>query len=256
LFHAGLEVNVPSLEREITTRAYELDSHGLIPPAVLLRYLEHTRWEAGYDRGSAMSGLFHGGSRMVVRGQRLSVARPLRRGEHLVISLWLEELGRTSMTMGQRVVERATGEELATSTVVGVSIDAAGRPVALPDAVRALLAPTGRPHARIEVQDAPPGAFVTRTTVRPSDTDVLQHVNHARYADWVEDARALGIAAGALGAGVRWTPPTRLSIEYTRECLVGQPVELLAWDAGPGTVQLEGRVGDERALAFRAEVTA
>lgn len=242
------------LEREITTRAYELDRFGRIPPAVLLRYLEHTRWEAGYDSETEMSGLFAGGRRMVVRAQQLRMMRALGRAERLRVSLWLEGVGRTSMTMGQRVVLAEGGEEVAVGTVVGVSIDERGQPTALGAAVRELTRPAGLSHARIDAGAAPAGAFQASTVVRYSDTDLLQHANHARYADWVEDARAAASAAGALGqAG----PPRRarwLAVENLRECLVGDTVEMAVWRADDGAVRVDGRVGPGRELSFRAAV--
>ncbi len=244
------------LEREITTRAYELDRHGRIPPAVMLRYLEHTRWEAGFDSEAGLAGLFAGGRRMVVRAQQVSLARALGRAERLLVSLWLEGVGRTSLTMGQQVVHVASGAVVASATVVGVSIDGSGRPAALPDSVRDLVRARGLAHERLGDDAAPIGAFLARTTVRYSDTDVLQHANHARYADWVEDARAAAVAAGALGAARVLAPARRLALEYVRECLVGDDVEMAVWADGEGQVRVAGFVGEERALAFRAEVSA
>ncbi|MEZ4269523.1 MAG: acyl-[acyl-carrier-protein] thioesterase [Myxococcota bacterium] len=242
------------LEREITTRAYELDRYGRIPAAVLLRYLEHTRWEAGYDSTAGMAGLFSGGRRMVVRAQQVTMGRPLGRAERLRVSLWLEAVGRTSLTMGQRVVDEASGEEVATATVVGVSIDAAGRPAALPESVRDLVSARGLVHQRLGEEAPPAAAFRCQTVVRYSDTDVLQHANHARYADWIEDARAAAVAADALGPAGPLRPPQKLAIEYVHECLVGEVVELSVWAGAGGVVHVSGVVGESRTLAFRAEV--
>jgi acyl-CoA thioesterase FadM len=247
---------VAILEREITTRAYELDRYGRIPPAVMLRYLEHTRWEAGFDSEAGMAGLFAGGRRMVVRAQQVSMARTLGRAERLRVSLWLEGVGRTSLTMGQQVLDADSGAEVASATVVGVSIDGAGLPAALPESVHGLVRARGLGHQRLREEQAPTDAFVARTTVRYSDTDVLQHANHARYADWVEDARAAAVAAGALGAGSALAPARRLGLEYVKECLVGDTVELAVWGGADGVVRVAGFVGQGRALAFRAEVTA
>lgn len=243
------------LEREMTTRAYELDRNGRIPPAVLLRYLEHTRWEAGFDGESGLAGLFAGGRRMVVRAQQVRVARVLGRAEGLRVSLWLEGVGRTSLTMGQQVVDAVSGAEVASATVVGVSIDASGRPAALPQSVRDLVQARGLVHERLSEDTPPADAFVARTTVRYSDTDVLQHANHARYADWVEDARAQAVAAGALGAGRVLAPARWLGLEYVHECLVGDAVELAVWRSAEGQVCVAGLLGPERGLAFRAEVS-
>ena len=55
----------------------------------------------------------------------------------------------------------------------------------------------------------PSGALIYPIHVRFSDQDMQMHVNHARYAEFIEDARLTAAAAGGYGTGA-WDAPVRL----------------------------------------------
>ena len=91
--------------------------------------------------------------------------------------------------------------------------------------------------------------------VRPSDQDLQQHVNHARYADFVEDTRWYCAQAGGYGEGT-WDGPTRkLAIAYEQEARVGDGVMARTWrtEGRPGYLEF-ALVKSSGAVATRARI--
>ncbi len=81
--------------------------------------------------------------------------------------------------------------------------------------------------------------FVHHAQLRFSDTDAMGHVNHARFATLLEDAR-IALLRSIAGDGVDL--PTsgmilaRLAIDYVRPLMLhDQPVAVRAWPVSLGT---------------------
>ncbi len=236
-------------QTSLRVRGYEVGAHRAVPLSVLAQYTEHARWQAFYEQALAVDLMFTGGRRMVVRSQRFDLLRPVPPLADLRVTLWIERVGRTSLDFGQELVitgvpdlpgatglPRRAAASLAAAPRVAVralvravSVDADGRPLALPEPIRALAAPRGlAPITRLTPAsplDAGSGglARVARRRAHPSDTDVFQHVNHGRVVAYYDDARL------ALYPGLR---PTSLTVSYDAELFAGDELEIALWPAG------------------------
>jgi acyl-CoA thioesterase FadM len=213
--------------QRILTRGYELGADGVLPPSALLRYLEHLRWQTLTHDGPIPVRRFWGLG--VVRAQALEIFEPIAFHVELELSLWVNRVGRTSFQFAHDIVHVADQRRLAASTATVVALDASRRPTEVASVARDYV--IDRPVANVAQPDrgAPPDSWSTPVVLRPSDQDMQQHVNHARYADFVEDARILCARAGGYGPG-RWDRPVRtLSIEYEQETRLGDSIAMRTW---------------------------
>ena len=244
------------LERLVTTRGYEMDASGVIPLSVLASYMEHTRWQS--MQGSEFP-LAHYWQRGVIRAQHLEVLEPVRFDVELSVDCSVGRIGRTSLDLCHRLRRVDDGKLVVHATVTAVNLDEAGRPTPLDPAATELLGEAPPlPGVALELP-APPSAWTREITVCPSDQDVLQHVNHARYIEFVEDTRALAARAGAYGSAGEAAQrlPRRIAISYERQAAFGDTLAAATWP-------LEGespafgfelrRLSRERELVVRARV--
>lgn len=214
----------------LSTRGYELDPDGLVPPPVFLRYLEHMRWESLREDPS-MGQLFQGGHSMVVVAQQLIVEREIGLAAALRGVMWVSAVGTTSLTLEHQLrLER--GDELVVSgTTVGVYLGPDGKSCSLPGELRPDV--DRAPGAALpRLRERPPSGSWTRTfAVRHSDLDLQRHVNQANYLAFIGDTRLLAAAAGAYGPGEAG-PDRRLRtahIEYHRQALAGDRLTATTW---------------------------
>ena len=72
-----------------------------------------------------------------------------------------------------------------------------------------------------------------------SEIDLFHHVNHARYADWLQDALRAAEAAGALAEPWRARKPVcGLAIDYVREIVFGETIAVAMQAQGERDLQL------------------
>ncbi|MET0344469.1 MAG: thioesterase family protein [Polyangiales bacterium] len=213
--------------QRIVTRGFETDARLRVSIGMLARYFEHVRWEGIRDRGAGLGVIFRDGGKMVLRAQAVRVLRPLVARETLDLALSVGRVGRSSIHFVQ--VAKVGDEVVARNDTVAVALDASGRPSEVPDAVRARVG--GEPVEPLaRIPDAPDTfAFRCDVQVRPTDLDALQHVNHSRYIDYVDDVYTHARAAGAYG-GEPSRSPAAITIEYERETRIDAlgPARVLA----------------------------
>jgi acyl-CoA thioesterase FadM len=214
----------PRFRQTIQVRGYEMNASGSIPPAVVLRYAEHARWQA-LGSGSPLE--FQRG---VVRAQKLQCFETISYPAELAIETWVSRVGRTSFDFSQRI-ERHGGRRVALVTCTVVCLDDGGTPTAVPGAIRDLVLEDELPAVEALSAEAPADAWSHELTVVPSDQDILQHVNQARYADFVDNTRQLAAAAGVYPALPAM--PCRLWVEYRRENQSGERLRMLTWQIRP-----------------------
>jgi acyl-CoA thioesterase FadM len=247
---------MPRLERLITTRGYEMDASGVIPLSVLASYMEHTRWQS--IQGSEFR-LAHYWRRGVIRAQHIEVVEPVRFDVELSIDCSVGRIGRTSLDLCHRLRQGSDGRLVAQATVTAVNLDELGRPAALDPGAKELLGdPPPLPSVALD-GTAPGSAWVREITVCPSDQDVLQHVNHALYIDFVEDTRALAARAGAYAdaseAALR--PARSIAISYERQAAFGDTLKATTWtiEGGSNAFGFElRRISTELELVVQARI--
>ena len=120
-------------ELPITVRGYEMDAFGHVNNAVYAQYFEHCRW-MGLRKWSQDWNAEMGG--MVVKKLTIEYEAPARVFDELSVRLWVEEVGRTSLTFGQDLRRRDDDTLVATGEVVAVCIDASGTPRSVPESWR------------------------------------------------------------------------------------------------------------------------
>ncbi len=209
------------LTASFTTRGDEGDPRGLLSATSLLAYLEHMRWEVVWRDHHHLASLFADGRYGVVRAQHLRIHHPLPTNTPITCAVWIERVGRTSLTFGHRIAS-PLHLTYADAAVTWVHLAAQGTPHPLPDTIQPhplgdlpLLTPADPPAP-------PPNPPTSTYIVRASEIDVLQHLNHASYARFVEDTRA------ALHPHL--PPLQQLRVDYLAETRLGARVEVAAWD--------------------------
>ena len=134
----------PTFESRFRARSYELDGFGHVNHAVFFNWFEQARFdtfEAGGLTGDAALG---GGRAVVVVRAEADFRKEVRMGDRVVVRTRVVAGRRSSLVFHQEAVRESDGESVAEGRVVGVWLDAEGRPLRVPDAVRrALTGPDG-----------------------------------------------------------------------------------------------------------------
>jgi acyl-CoA thioesterase FadM len=218
------------IERALVPRGYEMNATATIPLSVVARYLEHCRWEAMTDAGYGLRSAW--GSRGVVRAQRIDVLKPLQFGQEIRIDACVGRVGRTSLELVHAIELTSTGDLVARAAATLVNLGPDGRPSPLSLEAHELVLEAPAPSVSAPPATVPATAFAREVVVSPSDQDVQQHVNQARYIDYVEDTRAFAARehqvdseheAAAIAVG------SKLSIEYARQATFGERLRVLLW---------------------------
>ena len=132
----------------LEVRFRDCDPMGHVNNAVYLTYLEQTRfahWRSAWGRGAPQ--LPEGMPGVILARVELDYRRPARYGEVLEVRLRVAEIGRTSFRYEYEIVDQA-GRSVAAAKTVQVMYDyAAGKPVAVPPEIRAVLEREMEPSA-------------------------------------------------------------------------------------------------------------
>ena len=245
----------------LKVRGYEIDRWKRVPLSNLLRFTEHARWEFAIREGSTIKKLFSDDAFLVVRTQYGTLLEPASLGDELEINLKVSHVGGSSLTFEQEIFKRVESPGsrvlVARIYVVTVYVGSDKRPRRLPKWFRDLhthLEPPKRPPS-LEDPSLEEEGFEIQ--IRNSDIDLLQHVNHARYVDFLQDARAESAARGALsGAGSHpEVAPSNFCIEYLREIKPHERVVGYAWDADDDDdIYVAGLVPGEAKPRFRGRL--
>jgi acyl-CoA thioesterase FadM len=222
-----------TVERTLTTRGYELDQRALIPPAVWLRYMEYLRWESLAQHPDTLGALWRGGDHFVIVAQKLELLQEVSHSVELVASLWIGRVGRTSCDFVHLFRLGPTGQICARGVVTAVLLDEQNKSTPLPDALRMLQGSEEEEASFLPVMDeAPPAiARTRRLEVRPSELDLLRHVNHANYLVYIDDTRQLVAAEQGYGepSTAARRQVCRVSLDYHAPTVVGDRLDVLTW---------------------------
>jgi acyl-CoA thioester hydrolase len=124
-------------EHEVEVRFRDCDPMGHVNNAVYLTYLEAARF-AWWRSAFGPSGLRDHG--FIVARVEIDYRRPALPGDHLIVRLRVDAMGRSSFTVAYEILNTRTRELVAEARSVQVAYDyATGRPVPLSDELRARL---------------------------------------------------------------------------------------------------------------------
>lgn len=214
------------LKTEITPRGYEMDASASVPLSVISSHMEHSRWSTMRNQSFAMSNYW---SRGMIRAQRIELFGKVTFGVDLIIHTWVGRVGRTSFDFVHEVRRKSDHEVLVSASVTAVNISPEGRPTPLKPGAESAVTEGGGPNVIELTAGAPSDAWVREAVALPSQQDVLQHVNHARYIDLVEDTRWLATRDGAFGEEREARAPKKLWIAYDDQARAGDDLNILAW---------------------------
>ena len=247
----------------LRVRGYEIDRWKRVPLSNLLRFTEHARWEFAIRESSAIKKLFSDEGFLVVRSQYGDLLEPATLGDDLEIDLRVSHVGGSSLTFEQTITKRVSdvGERsnslVARVYVVTVYVGSDKRPKRLPSWFRDAHQNLEAPERPSNLLNPPLDLDGFEVQIRNSDIDLLQHVNHARYVDFLQDARAEAASAGKLrGPGSHpQAAPSTFAIEYLREIRPHERVVAYAWnDELENDIFVAGLVPGESKPRFRGRL--
>ncbi|MEO1272120.1 MAG: thioesterase family protein [Myxococcota bacterium] len=238
------EAMLEGAQAQAVVHHQHVNAQGRVAPYALARMLEDLRYSAITKDTLGMRSLFSDGSLMVLRAQEIQILEPLNIGDALLMDLRIIGSGRTSIKLGHRVWRASDNALVARVTVSGVHLGEERQPTPLPDAFADLVTPDPELADPQRLDEAPPRrAWKLSLDVRPSDLDLLQHVNHGHTLRMLDDARLLAVHEGAFSKemGDLGGPLSRCVINYEREMLLGDALTVQVWADEPGVVHAEIR---------------
>jgi acyl-CoA thioesterase FadM len=237
----------------VVTRGYEVSARGYIGAAQLLRYFEHIRWRTIAHSTALPAREFM--RTPVIRAQRIEVFEETGFDVEIELSMWLGRVGKTSLDFSHQMMRVSDGVVLARSTATVVTLDSDRRPASVDPAAHDYVLSRDAPRMERLDGDVPEGAWEQSIVVRPSDEDLQGHVNHARYADYVEDTRLMCARDGGYGPGSFDGPARSLTLSYEGEARTGDPLRARTQlsTASPGAIDFVLVNGDGR-ITTRARI--
>jgi acyl-CoA thioester hydrolase len=126
----------PLFRFPVTPRWRDLDAFNHVNNSNFLTYLEEARIRMFASLGKPW---FDDTTAPLLAAVQLNYRAPIPYPSELVVELYTDRVGTTSITVGHRIVDAATGTLYADGHVVMVWIDrTTGKPVALPESIREL----------------------------------------------------------------------------------------------------------------------
>lgn len=120
----------PVHETSVKVRFYELDPYDHVNHTNYFSYFETARIELLTERGWGLDLMKERGWQLVVVEAHARFLAAARYGEELVISTWVESVGRVKSTWKQTMTRR--GEEIARLTIAAAFTDLSGKPRRIP----------------------------------------------------------------------------------------------------------------------------
>lgn len=121
-------------EIKLNVRDYELDMQGIVNNSVYFNYLEHARHEFLLSKGVDFADLTRQGIHLVVVRSELSYKSPLKSGDEFLVRVVAERISPIKLGFQQQVICCPDSRLCVDALVVGVALNAAGRPYPLPEA--------------------------------------------------------------------------------------------------------------------------
>jgi acyl-CoA thioester hydrolase len=221
--------------------------------AVYARLLEEAATLASADAGYPPDWYATHATAWVIRRSTIECATAIPPGVALEIATWVADFRRVRSRREYTV--RLPGEPVAllTAHTDWVYVDAAsGRPRRIPHEMMRAFVPEGDspplPRPDLEVPEPPADACALELVVEDADVDALDHVNNAKYLDYIEAARRT-----MAGEGCR---ARRHELEYLDEARIGDRLRCRIWAlrsaAGDVETAAEIRRANDETLLTRA----
>jgi acyl-CoA thioester hydrolase len=235
--------------RRFRVRHYELDSFGHVNNAVYVNYMQEAAIEASADAGFGTAWYREQGTGWVIRKLSIRYLLPALYNDELEVKTWISEVRRATCTREYEITRTGDAARIARARVQWVYLNSStGRLARLPSEISERFAPTGEReedlgiHLQKGQKTVDAFRYLTRRRVQTFELDTLQHVNHAVYLNWIE--QAYFDALRAAGHPVERTPPrTWLAlqgghdIEYFEPAFDNEEIEIASWVCEVGRVR-------------------
>ena len=200
------------------------------------RLLEEAATTASSEAGYPPQWYAEQATAWVIRRSTIECPQPIEPGCELEISTWVADFRR--VRSWREYVARTPGADAValSAHTDWVYVDrTAGRPRRIPEEMMRAFVPEGAiatlPRPALELPQAPADAATITRDVDPSDVDALDHVNNAKYFDYVEQS-----AMAVLGAGFR---PRYYDLEYVAQARAGDRLLCRSWQTAVGGAELD-----------------
>ncbi len=125
------------LSCELKVRSYELDAYGHVNHAVFLNYFEQARVEYLEQKNMSFGSLREEGYIFIIVRAEVDYIKPLSVGDRIVIEGEITDVGNSSITIEQEIVEQSGGELVSRGKFVAVFVDReTGKPIPVPASFR------------------------------------------------------------------------------------------------------------------------
>jgi acyl-ACP thioesterase len=180
-------------QEEIFVRSYDVDSSGKLRISSLFNYYQETAGKHATHLGAGYGVLQKLGLFWVLSRAKIRIHRLPAWGESIRLTTWPKGLDGVLFMRDFQLTSDQDGP-LVDSSTGWLLLDSKGYKPHLPDALPASLPPNLRGHALEEplrkLRPFDNLKMEYERKVLPSDLDVNQHVNNARYIDWIMDCYA------------------------------------------------------------------
>jgi YbgC/YbaW family acyl-CoA thioester hydrolase len=180
--------------RRFRVRHYELDAFGQVKGVNLVRYMQEAAIEASTALGFSPDWYQQHGVGWVVRRLSVRYFAPAVYGDEVEVATWLSLL-RGVRSLREYDLRRSwDGMQLARGRAEWVYMDfQSGQPIRVPDAWAEAFNSKDKPDdLGIRFKDAHPTQdaprYTSRRRVQFHELDTVQHVNHAVYLQWIDEA--------------------------------------------------------------------
>ena len=256
-------------DSQLRTRGYELDNTHTVPLPVILSYLEHVRWEVMQQPSIGILDLLHAGYFFVVHTQTVELLQQVGVCVDLKIQCAFETVGRSTVAVRHQVIRKDDSTLVAHARVAGPLLNPKRQLARLPDELlqaaqaqqnailefdtnfanlhagvstgetqppKPFFEPSPRYYRGMGLDVCPPKSAPEDTsqysfTVRPSDHDILSHVNATHYVRFFNNALLLGAQNNAYGddSKIAKRPLTRVAIKYHQESVAQDQLAVHSW---------------------------
>lgn len=252
--------------RRFRVRHYELDASGQVGSVALVRYMQEAAIEASTALGFSPEWYSRQGAGWVVRRLAVRYHDPLAYGDEVEAATWIAQMRGVRSVREYGLTRLRDGARVARGRAEWVYVDMqTGQPTRVPDGWLEAFASKGRPEELIvrpsslrPIADA--HRYISRRRVQFHELDTVQHVNHAFYLAWAEQAfldalRAAGEHSEGLSAPAGRARQAGHEIQYFSSALDNENVEIVSWlsqlDASAMEWTHEIYNADKRALLAR-----
>lgn len=227
--------------RSFRIRSYECDAHGHLNNANYLRLMQETAFDASSAAGYDLQRYEEMGRIWLIRETNIEFIIPLHYNETIDVKTWVADFRRVSSRRAYEFLISGTQELAACAYTDWAFLDTTtNQPTRIPPEMFAAFYPEGVPDsfpARQpfpEIPPQPPGVFSMRRQVVFSDIDTMQHVNNARYLDFISECGMEVLSAH----GWPWRRIVgdgfaiflrRLRIQYLQPALLDDELEIYTW---------------------------